>query len=415
MKVEVLWRIFKIGDILKRDTTLALKENIKNIELSDTKDEMHKVALVSSSRSGSGIVGYLMNNTFDTKKISKKKLTFDDQWGFTYFQEDDFLITGGHNCILEFINEDIYNSLKNNDNFFLFIASIINKITIKNGIYGYTYKINYKLDNEIILLPLSLSHDENNFHFKIENKSYIINTDAIDKIVNQAKNNKLIKRKIEIKKEINRLISISKIYEDNYKKEKLLTSWHSFEIGYIFEQSTEHYLEKSKKNYNLVEKKSEEFFVAVCAASKINKGIVGYINEVDDVALKRRKNFLTKGGFGHVFFQDDWFVKPGGSWGMLNILKIKNNNFRNDIESFIFVYEFLAKILTEIFTNFSSWGYQMNIDREIILLPLIFDKNGYFKKNDKNYVISKNYLSFLFLKSKILNLQKMQEGLNYDL
>jgi hypothetical protein len=52
----------------------------------------------------------------------------------------------------------------------------------------------------------------------------------------------------------------------------LLTSWHSFEIGYIFEQSTEHYLEKSKKNYNLVEKKSEEFFVAVCAASKINKG-----------------------------------------------------------------------------------------------------------------------------------------------
>ena len=192
--------------------------------------------------------------------------------------------------------------------------------------------------------------------------------------------------------------------------------WKAFELGELFETSTEHYLEKSKKNYNINETKNEEFPTAVCAASKINNGIVGYIAEVDDVPEKKRKGFITKGGFGHCFYQDDWFIKPGGSWGMLDIVKIKNNSFKSLLDKEVTGYYFLAKTLTKIFTSMASWGYAVPFKREIILLPVIEVKGTdeyIWEENGKYFTLAVNTMSYLYLQGQVNIQQKKIDTYTY--
>ena len=149
----VIWKAFKISDIFERSTSLAFNKNQKDIDLYETCDKNHNVALISASRIGSGRVGYIEDAIVDKKNISINKLTFDDQWGFTFFQKEPFIITGGHNAILEVKKEKLKEMLDANLHCYSFLALIINNITIKTGIFGYGYKINNKFDRELILLP----------------------------------------------------------------------------------------------------------------------------------------------------------------------------------------------------------------------------------------------------------------------
>ena len=158
---NVIWKDFKLGDLFERSTKLAMCANQKDLNLVETFDEEHTIALISASRNGSGRVGYIEDYLVDKDKISINKLTFDDQWGFTYFQKERFVITGGHNAILEIKNNKLRDLLDNNLYCYSFLSLIINKITIKSEIFGYGYKINNKLDREIILLPcIEVSKDE---------------------------------------------------------------------------------------------------------------------------------------------------------------------------------------------------------------------------------------------------------------
>ena len=150
---EVIWKAFKLGDLFNRSTSLAMGANQKDLNLIEKKDDTHSVALISASRSGSGRVGYIEDGLVDDSKVSINKITFDDQWGFTFFQQEDFVITGGHNAILEIIEPKLKTVLDDNLTCYSFLSLIINNITIKSGIFGYGYKINNKLDREIILLP----------------------------------------------------------------------------------------------------------------------------------------------------------------------------------------------------------------------------------------------------------------------
>ena len=187
---------------------------------------------------------------------------------------------------------------------------------------------------------------------------------------------------------------------DNVKNEIV---WKGFRLGNLFEESTEHYLEKSKKNYNINDVKTDDYPVAVCSASKYNNGIVGYIAETDDVSIKKRKGYITKGGFGHFFYQDDWFIKPGGSWGMLNIIKFKDDKLKTICDLNIDIYYFLCRILTNIFEPMCSFGYAVPFDRELILLPCleVSENDEYiWEENGRYYTLAVEYIKELMEKAK---------------
>ena len=219
---NVIWKAFKIGSIFERSTKLALSVNQKDLNLFDKKDDNYSIALISASRDGSGRVGYIEKTLVKTELVSKNKITFDDQWGYTFFQQEDFVITGGHNAILEVKDNNLKFLLDNNLYCYSFISLILNQITIKSGIYGYGYKINNKLDREIILLPcIEVSKDDE--HIWEENGHYYtLAVDYIKELMDKAKE--------EREKNTIRLYEAERAkyeaerakYEAGYKKEKEL-------------------------------------------------------------------------------------------------------------------------------------------------------------------------------------------------
>lgn len=149
----VIWKAFDLGDLFERSTTLAYKKNQKDLNLREFKESEDDIALISASRNDSGRVGYLSQTDVPKELVSINKLTFDDQWGYVFFQKEKFVITGGHNAILELKDRKLEDLMNQYTKCYSFISLIINKITLKSGIFGYGYKINNRLDREIILLP----------------------------------------------------------------------------------------------------------------------------------------------------------------------------------------------------------------------------------------------------------------------
>lgn len=409
----ICWMSFSLGTLFERSTTLSLKKNLKNLDLSTKKDSNHKVALISASRNGSGCMGFLNQVDYDVNQVSTNKLTFDDQWGYTYFQDSDFIITGGHNAILEVKNQHLKEQLNSNIFAYKFISMIINKITVKSNLYGYNYKINSKFDREIILLPIIEVVKQEDSIWCLNEKYYTLNFDYIaellDKVIIEYKRREedfISKTKLEENERLIKLKSEQSKYIEKYNSEQKSLLWMSFRISDLFQESTEHYLEKSKKNYQLSEIKTDEYCVAVCAASKFNNGIVGYIRNIDDVPIKRRTKVLTKSGFGHVFYQSDWFVKPGGSWGMLNILNVKNQKLRSILDLDATQYLFISKLLTKIFTEMTSYGYAVPIEREIVILPLteVIGNGDYiWMIKNKKYTFASATACYLYWSGQVKN------------
>ena len=388
---NIIWKAFKLGGLFER-RKLALAKSLKTLDLSELKTKDTDIALISASRNGSGCVGYLKLEDVNAKLISINKITFDDQWGFTYWQRENFVITGGHNSILEIKDLNLDKLVATKPIILGFLSKLINKITIKAGIFGYNFKINNKLDRELLLLPLIETLQNEDHIWEFDGKCYTLAVDYISLLMNKAKDKKEEKT-----------IKLYKAKREEYKAkreaEKKSLVWKVFKLGDLFSQSMEHYLEKSKKNYNLSDTKTKEYPIAVCAASKNNNGIVGYIQEVDDVPTKKRRGFLTKSGFGHVFYQDDWFVKPGGSWGMLNILKFNNDKLKYICDKNKVCYNFFAKMLTKILVPFSAYSFVTPFDRELLLLPLIEtlqNEDHIWEFDGKCYTLAVGTISWLY-------------------
>lgn len=182
-KTKLVWKGFRLKDLFERSTKLAMGANQKDLNLAPEIDDSHQVALISASRTGSGRVGYIENGLVEQSAISTNKITFDDQWGYTYFQQERFVITGGHNAILEVTNSNLLKVLEQSLYCYSFISQIINKITIKSGIFGYSYKINNKLDREIVLLPCLEVSDNEECIWQENGKNYTLATDYISYLV----------------------------------------------------------------------------------------------------------------------------------------------------------------------------------------------------------------------------------------
>ena len=403
---NVIWKAFKLGKMLTVVGTPNTACPAKALNISkEQQDGM--IALVNSGRENNGVVGFIDKTNFAS---TKNKITYSDNFGLTFFHDYEFtLLGGGHLYILEPASNVLSNIFNDNAVCGGFVSTVINHVLAKS-VYNYMYKANdYRFDREIILLPCLEVAKGSDYIWEDNGKYYTLAVDFIKELMEQAK-----ERKEE--KTIKLYEAEKAKYEADYLKEQDEVVWKSFKLGELFETSTEHYLEKSKKNYNISETQTETHTVAVCAASKINNGIVGYIEEVDDIPNKKRKGFLTKGGFGHCFYQPNWFIKPGGSWGMLDIIKIKSQRFKSVLDKETLGYLFLAKNLTKIFTSMASWGYAVPFDREIILLPCLEVAKGsdyIWEDNGKYYTLAKNTVCYLYLKGQSNIQQRKIENYTY--
>ena len=417
---NVIWKAFKIGSIFERSTKLALSVNQKDLNLVENKDNEHSVALISASRDGSGRVGYIENDLVKQELISKNKITFDDQWGYTFFQQEDFVITGGHNAILEIKDINLKHVLDLNLSCYSFISLILNQITIKSGIYGYGFKINNKLDREIILLPcLEVPKDEE--HIWEENgHCYTLAVDYIKELMDKAKE--------EREKNTIRLYEAERAkyeaerakYEEGYKKEKELLVWKSFKLGSFLEYSSKHVIKNQIKNLQIFEN-YEDGTVANVTASKENNGIVGYIEETDEIKQKKVKNVLTIASdaayAGVCFYQKDYVVSTGHN----KMIEISNNSIKDIFDKNDYLYLFLASLITKTFCK-TFYGFSKSIteddfSKSIILLPCLEvpkDEEHIWEENGHCYTLAVDYISYLYLSGKVNYNQKLIDTYTYS-
>lgn len=184
---EVFWKAFQLGSIFERSTVLAFKKNQKDLTLTEEKQNDSDIALISASRNGSGRVGYLSEKEVPQSLISVNKITFDDQWGYTFFQKERFIITGGHNAILELKNSKLETLMQTFPCSFSFLCLIMNKITLRSEIFGYGYKINNKFDREIILLPCLEVTKNDDYIWEENGHYYTLAVEYIEHLMNEAK------------------------------------------------------------------------------------------------------------------------------------------------------------------------------------------------------------------------------------
>lgn len=403
--MSVVWKAFILADLFKRETPPNTGIPAKEIEISDQPGN-GKIALITRGKANNGVVGYIEKNSFPT---AIGKITYNDQFGLAFYHQYEFTTIKDHLAILVPLRKVFEQMLSKHTYLNEFICANINYI-LTDKLYNFAYSAaDYRFDREIIVLPIMEVTNNDEWIWNEDGEHfYTLAIDYIGVLMTEAKKikeEKTIKlyEADQLKHETERAK-----YEAEYQKEKNYLIWKSFKLGELFQESKEHYLEKSKKNYEICEDKTIDFSVAVCAASKYNNGVVGYIQEIDDVPIKKRKGYLTKGGFGHVFFQSDWFIKPGGSWGMLNILKIKDITLKNILDQDDTRYHFFARLLTKIFTGMASWGYSVPLDREVILLPVIevsMNDEWVWNIDGKYYTLAVSTISYLYFTGQI-NIQR---------
>ncbi len=415
---DIIWKGFTIGSLFERSTKLALSINQKDLNIVEKKDNNHNVALISASSNGSGRVGYIENDLVDSKLISMNKITFDDQWGYTFFQQEKFVITGGHNAILEVKNDNLKSLLDMNLKTYSFISLLLNKITKKSEIFGYGYKINNKLDREIILLPCIEVSKEDEYVWNENNHYYTLAVYYINELMNKAREEKE-KNTIRLYQAERAKYEAERAkYEADYKNEKEELIWKSFKLSDIFNNKTGRDSSIAQKNLTKSNIKDNEFKVSIVTETSINNGIGFYLRENDPILTgKIVDKGLTYGTqFGNANYHNYKFFIIGN----VNYLNFKSNTLYKLCNEY--VGDYLARIISKIFKKSKLFGYVNKIDqdsfaRELILLPClevskddeyIWEDEGHF------YTLAINYISYLYLNGRVIFNQKLIDKYTYE-
>ena len=409
MRNDVFWRSIKIGDLFCRDTKLAHKKNQKDLDLSLSKDNEHNVALVSASRDGSGCVGYLSINDYDINQVSINKITFDDQWGYTFFQKEPFIITGGHNAILELKNIKLKSVLDKNLQSYSFLSLLINKITIKSKLYGYGYKINNKLDRELITLPMVKVDSSEDAIWEIDGAFFSLATDYIQLLIEKAREVKKAKEALIIIKEFERYQTLKAKYEASmaefepgYLSEKSSIKWVAFKLDDLFERISPPSTNVPAKLLEIFDAKIENR-IALVARGSINKGVVGYIDPQNHPIEKNKITYNDQFGLAYFHEYDFTTIKDH-----ISILKPRSEYLADILSCKPIIGGFICQLINKIFTkeifSFSYNPSDFRFGREVILLPLIEIKEAQvhlYQIQQRNYVLAESTIHYLYYSGRI--------------
>ena len=420
---EIIWKRFKLGNLFEFAScgTFALKDYAL---FSKYQNGLVKVVTSTKDNTCSYIKVENLPREFP---IYTNSLTINRNGsiGYCFYQDGNFIIPTGDTYTLLHKNEKFKSKLERSSYIFL---SIIITHTFTSSVYGYNYKVNSeRFDRELILLPCLEVNAGDDYIWEENGHFYTLAVNYIKQLMNEAKElreQKTIRlyeaERTKYEAERTKYEAERTKYEADYLKEKENVIWKGFKLGDLFDYSSNHTIKSQIKNLHIFD--NYEFgTVANVTASKENNGIVGYIEENEEIAKKKVKNVLTiapdAAYAGVCFYQPDYVISTGHN----KLIDINNDKLKNLFNNNIILYLFLASLITKMFCK-TFYGFSKSITdndfkKSVILLPClevnagddyIWEENGHF------YTLAVNYISYLYLSGRVNYNQKLVDNYTYQ-
>ncbi|MCR5483089.1 MAG: hypothetical protein K6E99_01595, partial [Bacilli bacterium] len=183
-RVSLVWKKFTLDNLFNFDSGNQLSMNKKALEVSSTKDDQFKIALITQSEKNNGISGYLE----ETEEIKDKKmnnyLTYSMHFGLCFYHNYDFVLMDTHGSVFRLLPKEnkLGELMKQHEELNYFLGKSITKIC-RNGIYNYSWLPNSsRVGREIILLPCLEVGEGEDFIWEDDGKHYTLAIDYISYI-----------------------------------------------------------------------------------------------------------------------------------------------------------------------------------------------------------------------------------------
>ncbi len=419
VKSEIVWKGFRLGNFLELSTKHVIKTPLKNLHVHD---EYHDgmVGNVTASKENNGIVGYIEENEEIKAKKIKNILTLapDAAYAGVCFYQKEYIVSTGHNKLIEFKLNSLKELFDRNEYLYLFLAKMITKIFCKT-FYGFSNAITENdFNKEIILLPCLEVSENDEYIWEENGRYYTLAVEYIKELMEKAKERKEARTIRMYEAERAKYEAERAKYEAGYNAEKPNVLWKGFRLGNLFEWSGKHRISKTAKQYDTIEE-PRDGYIANITAGKYNEGIANFIPEDDEINSKKRIDALTissNGNVGACFFHDYYFISTGDN----ALLENKYDKLQEIFDTNHTVPRFFAKLITKMFMNgLYSWGYKVSkelFNRELILLPCLeVSQNDEYiwEENGRYYTLATNYISYLYLTGKVNKYQKLIDTYTY--
>lgn len=411
---KVIWKAFSFEELFLLDSTFNTGNSNKNLLIKNVEDNKNSLLLINKGYINNAVEGFIKKEPI--YKTCPNGITLDDQFGNCFYQDREFILTGGgHISVVLWKDKKLKEISDKNKKIYLFICFQLRKIFKKSKIFGYTYKItNDRPYREILLIPVLESNDSiANWHYG--DKHYILAIDYIKNLLNKSiemkDNNKTRINNIDLINIENKMIKLENElnkYKNNYLNELNKITWISFKLGDLFDRNSNHSIKTPKKRLDETRVRDENHTIKNITASKENNGCSGYLNDSGEVT-QRKKSFLltiaSDAAYGGIcFFQRDEFVSTGHS----NILEFKNKKLKLISDNNVYLYLFFSKIVTKSlrhdFVNRFMRPIASDFDREIIMLPVLkvdSTKEFLWEINNKFWTIAESTASYLYINAQI--------------
>ena len=232
---------FRLGNLFELSTRHVIKTPLKNLHVHD---EYHNgmVGNVTASKENNGVVGYIEENEEIKSKKIKNILTLapDAAYAGVCFYQKEYIVSTGHNKLIEFKLNSFKELFDRNEYLYLFLSRIITRIFCKT-FYGFSKSITENdFNKEIILLPcLEVSQDDE-YIWEENGRYYTLAVEYIKELMEKAKERKEARTIRMYEAERAKYEAERAKYEAGYNAEKPNVLWKGFRLGNLFEWSGKH-------------------------------------------------------------------------------------------------------------------------------------------------------------------------------
>ena len=416
---NIIWKSFKLGNFLKTSSNHVIKSPKKSLKTYDYYKE-GTIANVTATSKNNGVDCYLdMSDEIKEKMINNVITIAPDGSAGVCFYHPYYIISTGHNKIINIFNDKLKKIFDENTNLYYFLTKLFTKIFF-NNFYGFSRSINKNdFDKNIILLPLIEVSKTDDYIWEDNNNYYTLAVDYIKKLMDSAKKLKEEKTIKLYEKERAKYEAERVKYEAAYVLERSLLVWKNFTLDYLFDLSANHVIDsslKKLKTYNAY----HNGLIANVTATKENNGIKCYIDINEEVEEKKKKNLFTiapDAEYAGICFYHPYYIISTGHSKIIEFKDSKINNFFNKSNN---PYYFFARLLTKIFCK-TFYGFSKSITKDdfgntSILLPCLkvsCEDEWFYQENEHYYTLATNYISYLYLTGRINKYQKLIDEYTY--